>query len=124
MSAIVRTLMNFAKTVAAMQSTSRLGDSSDSSGELSSAAGLPTLYLYQMPLSKFSLRDACAGYWTCDENVAPEGVERVDDLERALEKAGASLRILPNLWQLHDAAASSTLSFSMIRMRNAAPAPV
>jgi hypothetical protein len=39
----------------------------------------------------------------------------------ALRSRRVELRLMPNLWSLHDAVASSTLQFSMIRMRNAAP---
>jgi Family of unknown function (DUF6886) len=31
------------------------------------------------------------------------------------------LRVMPSLWQLHDAVVASTLQFSIIRMRNAQP---
>jgi hypothetical protein len=31
------------------------------------------------------------------------------------------LRVLPNLWPLHDGLVASTLQFSHIRMRNALP---
>ncbi|MEN9566251.1 MAG: hypothetical protein RLZZ69_1447, partial [Cyanobacteriota bacterium] len=31
------------------------------------------------------------------------------------------LRLLPSLWQLHDAVVNSTLEFSSIRMKNAQP---
>jgi hypothetical protein len=39
----------------------------------------------------------------------------------ALLGRGVELRFVPNLWPLRDAVVSSTLRFSLIRMRNALP---
>ena len=41
----------------------------------------------------------------------------------ALAGRGVELRFVPTLWSLHDAEVSSTLQFSIIRMRNALPRP-
>jgi len=49
----------------------------------------------------------------------PTQVQVVDDLVAALLGRGVELRLVPNLWPLRDAVISSTLRFSMIRMRNA-----
>ena len=78
------------------------------------------LQCYAMPVETFRLHDAGAGYWVSDQAVAPLGVEMLDDLPAALAERGASLRVLPSLWQLRDAVVASSLVFSMIRMRNAA----
>jgi hypothetical protein len=80
-----------------------------------------TLYRYLLPSSGFVLRDAGAGYYVSADQVEPLSVEPVGDLIDAILGAGIELRITPNLWPIHDAIASSTLEFSMIRMRNAAP---
>jgi hypothetical protein len=51
----------------------------------------------------------------------PTRVQVVDDLLAALLGRGVELRFVPNLWSLRDAVISSTLRFSVIRMRNALP---
>jgi hypothetical protein len=58
------------------------------------------------------------------EPVAPLGpAEPVGDLFALHEEAGIQLRVLPNLWPFWDAVIGSTLGFSGIRLRNAAPRP-
>ncbi|HET6704928.1 DUF6886 family protein [Amycolatopsis sp.] len=49
--------------------------------------------------------------------------ERVGDLLALHEEAGIELRVMRNLWAFVDTAAASTLGFSGIRLRNAAPRP-
>jgi hypothetical protein len=44
-----------------------------------------------------------------------------EDLLATLLGRGAELRFVPDLWSLRDDVISSTLRFSMIRMRNALP---
>ncbi|ODT76775.1 MAG: hypothetical protein ABS76_29805 [Pelagibacterium sp. SCN 64-44] len=78
------------------------------------------LYRYALPSGGFALLDAGAGYYVSQEPVAPTGMEVIDDLPAAIAGAGATLLVLPSLWDLHDAVAESSLVFSMIRMRNAA----
>ena len=39
-----------------------------------------------------------------------------------LGRRGVEVRVVSNLWRLHDEVARSTLGYSMIRMRKAAPA--
>jgi len=79
------------------------------------------LYLYRMPAAGFSLVDMNAGYFTNPNTVIPAGREIVTDAPAAVAARGASLIYLPSLWSLHDSIAASSLSFSMIRMRNAEP---
>jgi len=79
------------------------------------------LFRYAMPAAGFVPQDAPAGYWVSHRAVTPQGVERLDDLPGAIAAAGATLTVLPSLWALHDAILGSSLVFSMIRMRNAAP---
>lgn len=81
------------------------------------------LFLYRLPEAPFACRDMGAGYFVSTRAVEPE--ERVD-VARPLEllnSRGATLRVLPSLWPLHDEVAASTLAFSMIRMRNATGRP-
>jgi hypothetical protein len=55
--------------------------------------------------------------------VEPVRVEPVGDLLAAHAAAGVELRIMPSLWTLYEAVIASTLQFSIIRWRNAAPRP-
>jgi hypothetical protein len=56
--------------------------------------------------------------------VRPLGpAEPVGDLPALHEEAGIQLRVLPNLWEFWDGVVASTLGFSGIRLRNAAPRP-
>jgi hypothetical protein len=60
----------------------------------------------------------------CARPVRPLGAaERVGDLFALHEEAGIQLRVLPNLWAFWDVVAASTMGFSGIRLRNAAPRP-
>jgi hypothetical protein len=81
------------------------------------------LYCYQMPPETFTCIDECAGYFVSRIPVVPRQVRVVEDLLAALLGCGAELRFVTNLWPLRDAVVSSTLRFSMIRMRNALPRP-
>jgi hypothetical protein len=82
------------------------------------------LFCYHMPPATFECLDTCAGYFVSRAPVVPSGVEVVDDPAAALRARGVELRIVPNLWPLRDAVVASTLQFSLIRMRHAAPRPV
>ena len=78
------------------------------------------LFRYVMPRDGFVLADESAGYWVSHGSVTPLGMDVLDDLPSAIANEGATLRVLPSLWGLHDAVRSSSLVYSMIRMRNAA----
>jgi hypothetical protein len=79
------------------------------------------LYSYHLPAETFECIDECAGYFVSRRPVVPTRVQVVDDLLAALLGSGVELRFVPDLWPLRDAVISSTLRFSMIRMRNALP---
>jgi hypothetical protein len=81
------------------------------------------LYCYHLPPETFVCMDECAGYFVSRRPVVPTQVEAVDDLLAALLGRGVEVRFVPSLWPLHDAVISSTLRFSVIRMRNALPRP-
>jgi hypothetical protein len=81
------------------------------------------LYRYVFPPDGFELTDECAGYWVARKAVEPLRIEPVGDLLQAHANAGVELRILPSLWPLYEAVIASTLQFSVIRWRNAAPQP-
>jgi hypothetical protein len=81
------------------------------------------LYCYHLPPETFACFDECAGYFVSRRPVVPTQVQVVDDLLAALLGRGVELRFVPNLWPLRDAVVSSTLRFSIIRMRSALPRP-
>lgn len=81
------------------------------------------LYCYHLPPTTFESLDECAGYFVTRRPVVPAQVQVVEDVVATLLLCGVELRFLPNLWPLRDAVVSSTLQFSVIRMRNAAPRP-
>jgi hypothetical protein len=81
------------------------------------------LYCYHLPPETFECLDKCAGYFVSRRPVVPAQVQVIEDVLAALLSRGIELRFLPDLWALRDAVVSSTLRFSVIRMRNAAPRP-
>jgi hypothetical protein len=81
------------------------------------------LFCYHLPEDTFECVDECAGYFVSRASVTPMRVEAVDDVVSELHRRGVDLRIVTNLWPLRDSVLESTLLFSMIRMRNALPAP-
>jgi hypothetical protein len=81
------------------------------------------LYCYHMPPQTFECIDESAGYYVSRGSVVPTLVQVVDDLLTALLERGVELRFVPNLWPLRDAVVSSTLRYSIIRMRNALGGP-
>lgn len=81
------------------------------------------LYLYELPADSFACVDECAGYYHSPSAVTASAAREVDDPLRELASCGVEVRIVPSLWELHDAVLQSTLAFSIIRMRNAMPRP-
>jgi hypothetical protein len=79
------------------------------------------LYQYALPPDTFAPVDAGAGYYVSREAVTPLSVTAIDDLLGALLARGVELRVLPSLWPLRERVISSSLQFSIIRMRNAQP---
>jgi hypothetical protein len=79
------------------------------------------LYKYALPPQAFAPVDEGAGYYIAREPVVPLTVTPIDDILGALLARDVELRVMPSLWQLHDAVVASTLHFSIIRMRNAQP---
>ncbi|SEM88915.1 DUF6886 family protein [Paenibacillus sp. OV219] len=77
------------------------------------------LYRYRFDDADFELYEANAGYYTATKEVKPVSVERMDDLLQWIVSAGVELRVMPSLQQLRDAVLTSTVNFSMIRMKNA-----
>lgn len=81
------------------------------------------IHRYHLPPDDFICIDAPAGYHVSRRAVVPDRIELIRNLPSAIQAAGAALRSYPSLWPLHDAIVSSTLTYSMIRMRNAHPRP-
>lgn len=79
------------------------------------------LYCYHMPAETFESLDGAAGYFVSRVPVVPSRIEVFDDPVGELLRRGIELRIVPSLWPLRDAVVASSLQFSLIRMRNAAP---
>lgn len=79
------------------------------------------LHCYHLPGDTFELADECAGYFVSRVPVKPLRVQVIDDLVSAVLTRGVELRVQPSLWELRNAVIASTLAFSIIRWRNAAP---
>lgn len=77
------------------------------------------LYRYHFSPETFTCFDENAGYYTSELAVEPARVDLIGDLLEAHTCAQIELRFTPNLFPLREAILSSTLNFSMIRMRNA-----
>lgn len=83
-----------------------------------------TLFCYEFDAKTFSVVDECAGYYVSREAVAAVAVRCIDNIVgELLSRQNLELRILPELWTLAGKVAASSLNFSNIRMRNAAPKP-
>jgi hypothetical protein len=81
------------------------------------------VYAYRLPAAAFRYIDPEDRHaMVATEPVAPIGpAEPIGDLLALHESAGIQLRVLPYLWEFWDAVVASTLGFSGIRLRNAAP---
>ena len=78
------------------------------------------LYSYEFPPETFHLLDETAGYYISYDSIIPIAVRRIDNIfDELLSCAHLELRILPELWSLGNAVIASSLSYSLIRMRNA-----
>ncbi|MGG1661263.1 DUF6886 family protein [Brevibacillus sp. NRS-1366] len=78
-----------------------------------------TLYQYTFSPDSFYCLDKQAGYYLSHEAVEAEDMQPLGDLIGELSEAGVELRFTPSLLPLQEALHSSSLHFSMIRMRNA-----
>jgi hypothetical protein len=79
------------------------------------------LYCYEFAADNFSCLDEVAGYYISYTPEIPVAMRRIDDIVGELLQRDVELRILPELWTLGNAVKESSLSFSLIRMRNAVP---
>jgi len=76
-------------------------------------------FVYHFSNDSFTCFDKGAGYYTSTETITPLEVEPVGDLIERLVNDNVELRLTPSLSPLKNSLLSSTLHFSMIRMRNA-----
>lgn len=77
------------------------------------------IYKYSFKPDCFELHDSNAGYFISTQTVTPFAVERIDDLIGFILQAGIELRVTSSLMPLRTRIISSTVNFSMIRLRNA-----
>lgn len=78
-----------------------------------------TLYVYELPTAAFEVVDEGADYYVARRAVRPTAVTQVDDPLAALLARGVELRLTPSLGPLAEAVVTSSLQFSLIRMRYA-----
>lgn len=80
-----------------------------------------TVYRYTFDDAVFTPWTRANGQYIATTDVVPVAVEPVGDLLALHVAAGIELRLVPDLWPLHDLAVSDRWGFSIVRMRNARP---
>jgi len=78
-----------------------------------------TLYCYEFSADNFTLLDECARYYISYKPEAPIKVTTVPDIMAELLNLNIELRFTPSLINLAESVTKSSLSFSIVRMRNA-----
>lgn len=78
-----------------------------------------TLYLYEFDPSDFELQDEIAGYYVTKTAQKPIAKYKIDDLFADLTARNIEIRITDNLWKIADEVKTSTLNWSLCRMKNA-----
>lgn len=81
------------------------------------------LHCYEIDSGTFARADEIAGYYVSRDAVKPTAVREIDDVLSELARCDVELRLMPSLWQLREEVIGSSLSFSIIRMRNAGSTP-
>lgn len=79
------------------------------------------LYRYAFDGAVFEPWTQANGQWIATTDIVPIAVEPVGDLLGLHAAAGIELRLVPDLWPIHDLAVSDRWDFSIVRMRNARP---
>jgi len=80
------------------------------------------LYAYRLPAGTFRPHEV-GGYWVSEEPV--QAIDRVvlDDLTGVHARARIELRVTPSIWPFWRRVTNSTVEYSGLRLRNAAPHP-
>ena len=81
-----------------------------------------TVFAYRLPERDFEQHPEVGGYWISRTAVEPVELIALDDLVGRHERAKIELRVPPSLWPLWNDVVGSTLEFSGMRLRYAAPA--
>ncbi|MEJ2130592.1 MAG: hypothetical protein P8Y95_02980 [Gammaproteobacteria bacterium] len=83
------------------------------------------LYVYEFDPEGFEqyLPASGAGYYVSEKPERPIACREVRTPIAALMDFDVELRVMPSLWQLREAVIHSSVGFSIIRFRNAAPPP-
>lgn len=79
------------------------------------------LYLYEFEIKNFELQDEIAGYYISKTPQVPIAKHQISDLFSELIRRNVEIRIVDNLWDIADRVKSSTLNWSLCRMKNAEP---
>jgi hypothetical protein len=79
------------------------------------------LYAYRFPEEPFEPHPDVGGYWIAREPVEAREMIALGDPVHLHAEAEIELRALPNLWPLWNEVVASTLEFSGMRLRHAAP---
>ena len=82
-----------------------------------------SIWLYELPRGHFKCLDENAGYYTSAVAVKPIRKEHVNNLPVVISARGAELKATGRLLELAAAVESSSLAFSIIRLRNASHVP-
>lgn len=77
-----------------------------------------TLYKYEMPTENFELIDECAQYYISRQSVEPLSIKPVYNILEEMLSRNIELRFMPSIQTLAQTVKSSSLSYSLIRMRN------
>ncbi|MGE7952341.1 DUF6886 family protein [Lysinibacillus xylanilyticus] len=79
------------------------------------------LYLYEFDRNGFTLQDQNAGYYISEITQFPIAKIKVENLFEELFKRNVELRVVDNLWDIHDEIQKTSFNWSMCRMRFAQP---
>jgi len=75
------------------------------------------LYLYEFDSYGFTLQDQNAGYYTSETTQIPIAKIEVENLFEELFKRNVEVRIVDNLWDIHDEIQNTSFNWSMCRMQ-------
>jgi hypothetical protein len=79
------------------------------------------VYAYRLPAESFEPYETAGGYWISRASLEPQEIRPLGDLVALHEAAGIELTVVPHLRTFWDEVIATTLEFSGMRLRNAAP---